>query len=333
MFRKSTRIAGLIIFITFSAIQVEQLMAQTCSCAGAPLIGSQSAGVSEQGNLLFGLTYEFNQITRLYSGSDRLTNDTTERNTQSVLFEVHFGITDRLSASGTFSFVNKERLSGLSSPSGTQRSNTSGVGDGLVMLRYVILQQSLWKRYHLAAGAGVKAPIGTTSLRNSSGLRFNADMQPGTGAWDGIFWSQTSVNLIPRSTMNITLMNSFRVTGENQRFTSNDNYRFGNELVSTLMASDGITTRLGYSLGLRYRSSSSDRLNGITQRNTGGKWVSIIPELHAGISERISLIVSGQVPVYQNLNGTQPTTTYTASATLFLNFNSSKDSFIHGRPN
>lgn len=304
--------------------------AQTCSCAGAPLIGSQSTGTTEQGSLLIGLTYEFNEITRLYSGSDQLTNDSSERNTQSTLLELNYGITDRLSLSGTFSFVYKERVSGLRNPGGTQSSSTTGIGDGLLMLRYNIVQQSLWNRYHLAAGAGAKAPLGNTSHDNNSGLLFNADMQSGTGAWDGVFWGYGAVSLLPFSTANISLTSSYRLTGENERFNDSDNYQFGNELVLALRAANGITDRFGYSAGVRYRSTSSDRLNEAIQPNTGGKWVSLISGINYGFSDRISASVSGRLPVYQYLKGTQPTTTFSASASLFINFNSSNNQFSYG---
>lgn len=151
------------------------IMAQTCSCAGAPLLGTQSTGASGEGNLLIGLTYEFNQITNLYTGSTRITNDTVERNTQSALLEINYGITDRFSLSGTMSFVQKFRESGISNPGGSQTSTTNGIGDGILLLRYVLSQQSLWNRYHLALGAGTKAPLGSTSVRNPNGLLFNAD--------------------------------------------------------------------------------------------------------------------------------------------------------------
>lgn len=64
--------------------------------------------------------------------------------------------------------------------------------------------------------------------------------------------------------------------------------------------------------------------------NTGGVWVSIIPDLFVSISENFSMKFSGQIPVYQLLNGTQPTTSYTLSTSLFINLNRSENTFIHG---
>ncbi len=305
-------------------------LAQTCSCAGAPLLGTQSAGASGQGNLLVGITYEFNQITNLYTGSTRLSNNTVERNTQSTLFEINYGITNSFSVSGTMSFVQKNRESGISNPGGSELTTTNGFGDGVILFRYVISQQSLWNRYHLAVGAGTKAPLGSTSLRTPGGLHFNADMQPGTGAWDGVFWSMTGVSLLPRSTINLAWINSYRVTGTNQRFSENDNYRFGNEFISNFSVSNSINDRFSYALNLRYRSSTSDQRNKVSMPNTGGLWLSVIPDFYVGISDNISLKISGQIPVYQDLRGFQPSTTYALSASLFINLNKNENTFIHG---
>lgn len=135
---------GLLLFIT---AKTDPASGQTCSCAGAPLLGSQSSGANGSGNLLIGLTYEFNQITNLYTGSEKLTNDSVERNTQSSLLEINYGITDRLLVSSTFSFVRKVRVSGINISSGSQSSTTTGVGDGLILFRYTLSQQTLWNRY------------------------------------------------------------------------------------------------------------------------------------------------------------------------------------------
>lgn len=320
---------GFFWFILVILFNVTAVQAQTCSCAGAPLLGMQSTGATGEGNILAGVTYEFNQITSLYTGSEQITNNSANRNTQSVLFEINYGITDRLSASGTFSYVRKQRTSGIGTPGNEQTSTTAGIGDGIALLRYTLLPQTLWNRYHIAIGGGVKAPLGNTTLNNPGGRRFNADMQPGTGAWDGVLWSNLAVNFLPLNTMNVSLSTSFRFTGTNERFVEGDDYRFGNEFISILGLSDSITDRISYKLNTRYRSTSSDRRNDNSLPNTGGKWITFIPDLYINTSERTSLKLSGQIPLYQDLNGLQPSTTYALSASFFININSSQNTFIH----
>ncbi|WP_340103344.1 hypothetical protein [Rhodohalobacter sp. 8-1] len=326
-FQKPT--ASLFSLIILTLLFTWPTHAQICSCAGAPLLGTQSSGASEAGNVLIGVTYEFNQITNLYTGSEQITNDSANRNTQSALIEINYGITDRLSASGTFSYVRKQRTSGIGTPGETQTSTTAGIGDGIALLRYTLLPQSLWNRYYIAAGGGVKAPIGSTTLNNPNGRRFNADMQPGTVATDGVLWSNLGLNFLPISTINLSLTNSYRLTGTNERFVEGDDYRFGNEFISILGLSDTITDRISYKLKARYRSTSSDERNDNVLPNTGGKWITLIPDLYITTSDQTSIKLSGQIPLYHELNGLQPSTTYAVSASFFININSSQNTFIH----
>lgn len=292
---------------------------QTCSCAGAPLISSQSISSASRGNLLLGITYQFNDISKLFSGSDKLNNRTVTRHTQSTLVEINYGITDRLTISGTGTFVEKFRKTGLQNPGNTQSLTTRGIGDGLFMLKYVVHQNTIREQYQLALGGGVKVPFGKSNIVRN-GLPLNADMQPGTGAWDGVVWSYLSKTFAPATTLNLFWYNTYRQTGENDRFDNNDRYKFGNELVSTLGVTDKLTGKFSYIMMVRYRSTSSDLLNDEKLPNTGGKWINLQPALSYRLNNQVSFRIAGQVPVYQHLNGTQPTTAFTLSGSVFYNF-------------
>lgn len=303
---------------------------QTCSCAGAPLIGSQSLGSTAEGNLMLGLTYEYNDISSLYTGSDQLRNQTTTRSTSTALLEANYGITERLSVTGTFTYISKDRKTGLQNPDFSESLTTSGIGDGLFLLKYTLHQQSLWEPYQIAVGGGAKIPFGHFSLRNN-GLPLNADMQPGTGAWDAVGWSYLSRTLRAHD-INLFMTNSFRLTGSAERFNASDEFQFGNELVSVLGAAGPITDKFSYIFTIRYRSTSSDRRNGEKLPTTGGKWLNLNPSLNYQLSDRIGLRLSGKLPVYQHLNGTQPTTTYTISGSIFFSLNKNDRGFIYGKP-
>lgn len=290
-------------------------LAQTCSCAGAPLISSQSISTTSQGNLLLGLTYEHKEISELYRADNKLTNRIVERSTQSTLIELNYGITDRLTISGTATYVRKRRL-GLQS---NDELVTTGIGDGVVLLKYVLHQNTMSEQYQLAVGGGAKIPFGKTSL-TSDGIGLNFDMQPGTGAWDGVAWSYFSKTFAPASTINLFLFSTYRATGSAERFADNDNYEFGNELLINVGAKDNITADLSYFGTVSYRSTSSDQRNDTKLPNTGGKWIAVEPALQYQLTDGLSIKASGKIPVYQYLNGLQPTTSYTASFSLFYNF-------------
>lgn len=312
MYRLSTTVFLSISLVLFVPIYI---YGQTCSCAGAPLISSQSVSSVSQGNLLIGITYEHNDISELYRGDERLENQTVERSTQTALLEVNYGITDRLTISGTATYVRKQRL-GLQSK---EELITRGIGDGLLLLKYVLHQNTIRQQYQLAVGGGAKIPFGRSSL-SQDGIALNLDMQPGTGAWDGLLWSYFSKTFSPSSTINLFLYNTFRMTGSTERFGSSDNYKFGNEWVVNIGLTDTIWPGFSYVGVVNYRSTSSDRRNGEALPNTGGKWISLEPSLQYRIIPGLSIKITGKLPVYQHLNGIQPTTGYTASVSLFYNF-------------
>lgn len=314
------RVTFLVLIFTIGFLFPSAIYSQTCGCAGAPLLSSQSISSAAKGNLLLGVTHEFNNIDDLVQGTDELNNRSVRRSTQSTLFEIHYGISDRLTASGTFTYINKRRETGIQNSGSSNVVNTNGLGDGLVMLKYVLHKNTIQSQYQLAVGGGAKVPFGSFSHTNN-GLQLNADMQPGTGAFDGVFWSYFSKTFAPHTTLNLFWTNSLRLTGEADRFSNtNDSYRFGNEFVSTLGAGNKLFGDLSYVLQAQYREVGENERNGEDLPNTGGKWVDLVPALSYGLTDKVSLRISGQIPIYRNLEGTQSTTTYSLSGSIFYNF-------------
>ncbi|MCG2589251.1 hypothetical protein [Rhodohalobacter sulfatireducens] len=311
-------------------ILMRTLSAQTCSCAGAPLVGAQSLGSIEQGNLVLGFTTHFNNIDKLYAGSDELKNRSADRSTFTNLLEANYGITNRLSFTGTFSYVTKERVTGLQNSTTSQTLQTAGVGDALVMLKYNLIKQTLWKPYQFIVGAGSKIPIGSFS-ETLNGIQLNADMQPGTGSWDYTGWTFLSYTF---RAQNITLftVNAFSKTTSAQRFNKNDNFEFGNELNSLLGATGPLFNRFSFNLRLKYRTAGSDLRNGVNLPSTGGEWLNFEPGIGTQLTDRLSMQVSGEIPIYRNVNGTQPSTTYILSASLFFSLNKNEGGFNLGLP-
>lgn len=303
------------ILLILSSAFPRMLMGQTCSCAGAPLISSQSISTTSQGNFFLGITYEYKEISNLYSGSQQLENNTVERNTQSTLFEINYGLTNRLTISGTLTHVQKQRFS----IANENELITRGIGDGLLMAKYVLHQNTMSEQFQLAVGGGAKMPLGKISLRENS-IPLNLDMQPGTGAWDGVAWSYFSKTFAPASTINFFLYNTFRATGSAERFNQDDKYKFGNEWIVNTGVTDNLFSNFSYVGMISYRSTSSDQRNGQNLPNTGGKWIALEPALQYQLNNSFSAKIGGKIPVYQHLNGIQPTTSYSVSFSVFYNF-------------
>ncbi len=61
-----------------------------------------------------------------------------------------------------------------------------------------------------------------------------------------------------------------------------------------------------------------------TQEETG---CTLFPGVNGKISDHFTARLSGQIPLYRDLTGTQLTTTYTASIGLFYSINLKDDQF------
>ncbi len=314
--------------VVLTAIPVS---AQTCSCAGAPLISSQSLTTVSQGNLVAGLTWEHHNISDLYTGTRELTNKTQERVSNTALLELNYGITNRFSLTTTFTFIEKSRTTGLQNPGNSETLTTTGLGDGLAMIKYHVLNQDLWNPYQISVGGGTKIPFATTSLK-VDGLALNADMQPGTGAWDAIGWLYAA-RVLRSWNMNVYLNSTFRFTGENERFNKSDRYKFGNEFVSLVGISGGVFNNMSYNLMMKFRTTGSDERNGNAMPSTGGEWLNLKPGLGYQISDRLNIQINSEFPLYQNLEGTQPTTSYIISGSLFFSLNKNQTGFSYGIAN
>lgn len=318
---------SLAVFIYLSG----EVKAQTCSCAGAPLINSQSLGAVEKGNLVIGFTTDFNRIDRLFSNSVEFENRTTKRETFTNLLEVNYGLTSRITLTGTFSYVRKSRTTGLQNPGGSQELVASGIGDALLMAKYSAIQPTLWRPFQLIIGGGVKSPLANNTL-TSNGLALNADMQPGTGSWDGIGWMLFSYTI---RSQNLTFytVNSFKKTSSSaSRFGQNDQYQFGNEFNYIIGMYQPFFDKFSYSLKLKYRMAKADQRNDSRMPSTGGEWLNVVPGIGYSLTDRLSIQVSGEKPLYQDVNGTQPTTTYVLTGSIFFSLNKSSTGFSFGLP-
>jgi len=298
-----------------------------CSCGGPPLLGSLESPPGGAGSLRFGLTFEYAQVSDFVSGKTNLNDDIRDRNVKSGLVQIDYGLTNRISFSAIMTVLDQDRTTRSSIGGSGQFLSTNGVGDAMVIAKYTLVPMTLRSQRQLSIGGGVKLPLGKSTIRGNNGILVAADMQPGTGAWDGILWGSFSQGLTQSRKLNLFGSATFRFTGSNDRFDLGvSNYKFGDEFVANFGFGFRHNSRIEYTMGLRYRSAKPEEGRLIPdqpfreQPNSGGKWVNLSPGLNLNLSQTIDLRASGQLPLYRELEGTQFTTTYSLSVSVFYTF-------------
>ena len=289
------------------------LFSQACCSGGVPFLGALEVSTIPAKNLQLSLTYDYNRLSRVYSGTDYLEVDPNQRRRigQAVLLRGSYGFSSRIATTVVVSVIQQQRRITAGGTGNTDFIKAQGIGDAAALIKYSFIPFNMMSQRELSLSAGVKIPLGANDL-TSDGIRVSEDLQPGSGAWDAIIGGYIAKGFMPTVPITAFFRSSFRVTG-----TNSIGYKFGNEFVASIGANYAPKSIINYSLLFRYRSVTADKRNNAVLPNSGGNWLYVIPGLNFNLTPSMGVRFSGQFPIYRNLDGTQLTTTYRLSASFF----------------
>jgi hypothetical protein len=268
--------------------------------------------------------------TALLTDQQVLTNYMTapdQMTMQMHMAMIMYGLSDRLSLMGMFSFVQNSmqmtmNTAAMSMPgmvmTGTptqMNTKTSGLGDTKIYGLYKIADRN---RQRLIFSLGINIPTGSTTINGltleGDGQRLSYPMQTGTGTWDlipalaytgqinDVSWGlQTGANLRPGLNMQ-----GYALGDE---FTGNAwiSYRFSKWMSSSLRLEENVTTTMNkYDPNIAILAMNDPTANAA---NYGGEHTNAYLGLNfykPSMPFRGNrLMLEYGIPVYQNLNGTQ----------------------------
>jgi hypothetical protein len=123
-------LVGAILLISITGL----LDTQTCSCAATPLFTALDTSVSLNKTWRIELAFKYHAINDLVQGTEKVADDTPRRRRQqSILLDIRYALSSRLTLRGVFSGVRQFRDVGISlAPS----VSTQGLGDSMISLQY-----------------------------------------------------------------------------------------------------------------------------------------------------------------------------------------------------
>ncbi|MEM1121583.1 MAG: transporter [Bacteroidota bacterium] len=290
---------------------------QTCCSGGVPLSSNLGLPVSETKTLQLALTYDLNVLETLKTGRQTLEDDARSRKTHSGILEVGYSFSDKFSMDGFFSLVRQERT--INQFGNTNFVATNGIGDAVLLFKYKVWS-TLGNNTALQIGVGPKIPLGATNKTNPQGLALNADLQPGSGAWDGIIVAQFNHTLNFRPSMSLLATATYGLKGKNREYFDVQTYQFGNEFQFNVGLSDRLLVGksiIDPSILFQYRSQQADKIDGIDLPSTGGSWVFVNPNVAYWLTPDLSLNVGVSLPILADIVGTQVTPTYRVTTGIF----------------
>ncbi len=138
-------------------------------------------------------------------------------------------------------------------------------------------------------------------------------MQPGTGSIDGLLWGNYTQRFNSTSPVFMNLSASYSFTGEND-----NQYQFGSDFEGTAGIYYDSQSKVDLTAAFKYRWAGTDKRFSTSEiPNTGGQWIRAEGGLNVKVNNGLTSRFSLQLPVYQKVEGTQLTTSYTIQVSMF----------------
>jgi len=330
--------------------------------SGGP-INTISADTLSEGLIAASVRYEFIRMGQLndadlLAAAAKGTHAHSLRSIDAVSLSVAYGITndftvgvraagvrrsdirepgeDMLSG-GHMGIMNANDMSGLMSPDGiNRRGNSAGFGD-VTMLGQYRFHNNAQTGTSAAVLFGFKAPTGSTNQRDAFGNLFEAELQPGSGCWDGLFVAAFTKRT-GRWSFDVSGL-YYLITNGSQNTNLGDRFLFGAAVSYRLVGASGSSKEvelheycmqprnqlqehclyhanhdhsdmmktpytLDLVLELNGEWHDKQRIAGIPDPNSGGTTVYLSPGVRVGF-DRFSGFVSVGVPIINEHNGVQ----------------------------
>lgn len=283
---------------------------QTCCSGGVPVSNTMGLPVGTENTLLSNISFDYHNLNSLYNTDKRVEDNTRQRLTQSTLLQVGYN-SKGFSIETLLPFIQQKRV--IRSAVGTDTENSVGLGDAAFLLG-----RSFGKSQNLNVSLGVKAPTGRINSLANSGVRLNADMQSGTGSWDGIFllrYAKAFQN-------NTYYLQGFHLQrGEKEEFESGLDYQFGHETQVTAgwVRQEVLGNKLvDFGLAARYRKVGANYANGELVPSSGGDWLlgNLLGKVYFR-EGKTALTLTADIPIWLKVVGLQNVPTYRLNVALF----------------
>jgi len=261
--------------------------------------------IAQAGTLQLNLSYDYNKLNNLKVGSQSLDDKSRLRLTHASLLNWSLNLSNKIAIEGILSYLIQERR--INQVIGKDLARTQGFGDALLLVNIQLYSNTL-KTSQLRTAFGIKAPLGSYNERNDIGLIYNAELQPGSGAWDAIGWIQWSQSFGFRPSLAYNATLAYSRKGENSQYLGNQNYQFGNEIQLTLGVGDRLLwgkLLIDPGLAFRYRLAQSDRFDRSPLPATGGNWIFMEPSLAIWLGSEWSVNFNLSFPVWAYVQDTQ----------------------------
>lgn len=305
---------SIIIFLLTFLISVQQSYGQCCS-AGSPLGASTYGGIVQKNSIRMSTYVRYSQSDDYYTGTKKTITGNEPVSYADFLFQgltLAFGITKKMNVEAEHGYFYHKRQYYPKDPLDPLLPQTiikgNGLSNGIISVKYA-LYKSMSKAFELTLGAGLKFPFSSKPQYEDNAI-LPIDVQPSTNAYG---WMGQMILQKEFKPQKITL---FLFNRYEQNFVNDNDYKYGERMRVSLIASKNIKKYYGVIVQARYEYIGNDVRNGAKDANTGANLIFVSPQFLYSLKSKWNFIVGVDLPVYKNYNGFQMSNNYALSLSI-----------------
>jgi len=277
--------------------------------SGNPIAGEVSTGVLQKNQIAFSNNYQYTFSDKFFSGTQETVNLFDNLNSDYLFLKTEYGLDTKVTLSIAVGyFLNKSQIKNDS-----VNNIKSGFSDLIFLPRYTLYNKDLpFSRTELTLGLGLKLPLGShkdSSLTIPNSNIWDIDpavTQLSSGSHDLIVFSflyrKFKIKNISISANLLHIKKSYNSLGQ----------KIGNYSSFGAFISKGFKNKISSTVQLKFEEIKKMDAGEVDvfwnkydlERSSGSKKIFLIPQLSYSLNN-FSFFGSYEIPLYQNINGTQ----------------------------
>ncbi|MGY8979535.1 MAG: hypothetical protein ACKVLD_01875 [Flavobacteriales bacterium] len=273
--------------------------------SGNPIAGGVSSGVLQENQIEFSSNYQYTFSDKFFSGTQDTINLFDNLNSDYLFLKTEYGVNKRITLSISAGYYfNKAQVGGI------KPTKSNGLADIIIFPRINVLNKDMpFNRTEITLGVGVKAPLGTHKdssliIPSINYWEINPPItQLSSGAYDLLLYS---FFLREFKLQKIKIFSS--ILHINKGFNSLDQ-KMGNYSSFAIYISKILDNNIGSALQIKAEEIKKMDAGNVwnsedLEASSGSNKIFLIPQLSYSLNN-FSFFGSYEIPLYQNINGTQ----------------------------
>lgn len=285
-----------------------QLAYGQCCAPGNPVSGSEYIGTLPKKTLRTITFYRHSYSNTYFEGSEESEYQGTESGYDFIGEVISYGLVKKITIETELGYyIDKYQESDV-----LDRFTTYGFSNAVLSTKYAVLKTK--KDLELSLGAGIKFPVTRKIFRDENGVPYPQEVQPSTGAF-GFVGQLFFFQGFKEKKWRLVFHGRYERNGYNS-----EDYRFGDALFTSLFAGWGFAKNWAATLQLRNEYRWEDWQGDTRYLVTGGEILFFSPQVSYTFKPRLTISITGDIPVYRNYNGVQLSPKYAFGISVVKDF-------------